>query len=163
MCSWETRTHEATEGRRKSPEDWFPQNDRGLYFCLFFFFYWSCSHKMISSQKVHISHSRIEERLNIKIPCKMTIALQFVELLQRVTMITLNRFQSGVNSHSDGDFCHQRRDTEIGCTTKLRLSKPTDMTIHWKALDEHFLVVPLVFWFNHFRGENSPAPSHPGF
>jgi hypothetical protein len=26
----------------------------------------------------------------------------------------------------------------------LRLSKPTDMTIHWKALEEHFLMVPLV-------------------
>jgi hypothetical protein len=24
---------------------------------------------------------------------------------------------------------------------KLRLSKPTDMTIHWKALGEHFLMV----------------------
>jgi hypothetical protein len=23
-------------------------------------------------------------------------------------------------------------------------SKPTDMTIHWKALKEHFLMVPLV-------------------
>jgi hypothetical protein len=32
----------------------------------------------------------------------------------------------------------------------LRLSKPTDMTIHWKALEEHFLMVPLVFRFNHF-------------
>jgi hypothetical protein len=27
----------------------------------------------------------------------------------------------------------------------LRLSRPTDMTIHWKALEEHFLMVPLVF------------------
>jgi hypothetical protein len=27
----------------------------------------------------------------------------------------------------------------------LRLSKPTDMTIHWKALEEHFLMVPLVW------------------
>jgi hypothetical protein len=34
-------------------------------------------------------------------------------------------------------------------TKHLRLSKPTNMTIHWKALKEHFLVVPLFFRFNH--------------
>jgi hypothetical protein len=28
------------------------------------------------------------------------------------------------------------------------------MTIHWKALEEHFLMVPFVFHFNHFQGEN---------
>jgi hypothetical protein len=28
-----------------------------------------------------------------------------------------------------------------------RLSKPIDMTIHWKALEEHFLRIPLVFGF----------------
>jgi hypothetical protein len=28
-------------------------------------------------------------------------------------------------------------------------------TIHWKALEEHFLMVQLVFRFNHFRGENA--------
>jgi hypothetical protein len=33
----------------------------------------------------------------------------------------------------------------------LRLLKHTDMTTHWKALEEHFLMVPLVFQFNHFR------------
>jgi hypothetical protein len=34
-----------------------------------------------------------------------------------------------------------------GRTWKLpkRLSKPTDMTIHWKVFEEHFLMVPLVF------------------
>jgi hypothetical protein len=32
--------------------------------------------------------------------------------------------------------------------------KPTDMTIHWKALEEHFPMVPLVFWFNHFWEKN---------
>jgi hypothetical protein len=37
----------------------------------------------------------------------------------------------------------------------LRLSKPTDMTIHWKALREHFLMVPLAFRFNQFQGENA--------
>jgi hypothetical protein len=51
---------------------------------------------------------------------------------------------------TDGDFCRQRRDTEI--EKKFRLLKHTDMTIHWKALEEHFLMVPLVFWFTHFRG-----------
>jgi hypothetical protein len=50
------------------------------------------------------------------------------------------------------DFCHQGRDTEID---KKRLSKPTDMTIHWKALGENFLMPPLVFRFNHFWGENA--------
>jgi hypothetical protein len=35
----------------------------------------------------------------------------------------------------------------------LRMSKPTDMTIHWKALDEHFMMLTLVFRFNHFWGE----------
>jgi hypothetical protein len=29
--------------------------------------------------------------------------------------------------------------------TYKRLMKPTDMTIHWKALEEHFLMAPLVF------------------
>jgi hypothetical protein len=31
--------------------------------------------------------------------------------------------------------------------------KPTDMTIHWKALEEHFLMVPFVFRFNNFQGK----------
>jgi hypothetical protein len=49
--------------------------------------------------------------------------------------------------------------TKAGGTQKLPkgikspLLKPTDMTIHWKALEEHFLMVPLVFRFTHFRGE----------
>jgi hypothetical protein len=30
----------------------------------------------------------------------------------------------------------------------LRLSKPTDMTIHLKALEEHFLMVPLFVQFS---------------
>jgi hypothetical protein len=28
------------------------------------------------------------------------------------------------------------------CPQNLRLSKPTDMTIHWKCLEEHFLMAP---------------------
>jgi hypothetical protein len=34
----------------------------------------------------------------------------------------------------------------------LRLSKHTDITIHWNALEEHLLMVPLVFQFDHLRG-----------
>jgi hypothetical protein len=34
----------------------------------------------------------------------------------------------------------------------LMLSKHTDMTIHWKALEEHFLMVTLVFQFDSFFG-----------
>jgi hypothetical protein len=29
------------------------------------------------------------------------------------------------------------------------------MTIHWKALEEHFLMVTFVFRFTHFRGKNA--------
>jgi hypothetical protein len=29
------------------------------------------------------------------------------------------------------------------------------MTIHWKALEEYFLMEPLVFRFNHFWWENA--------
>jgi hypothetical protein len=36
-----------------------------------------------------------------------------------------------------------------------RLSEPINMTIHWKALEEHFPLVPLEFSFNHFRGQNA--------
>jgi hypothetical protein len=43
-----------------------------------------------------------------------------------------------------------------GGTQKLlktrRMSKHTDMTIHWKGLEVHLLMVPLVFKFNLFRG-----------
>jgi hypothetical protein len=35
----------------------------------------------------------------------------------------------------------------------LKLSKPTNMTIHWKALEEHFLMVPQVFSIQPFSGE----------
>jgi hypothetical protein len=41
-----------------------------------------------------------------------------------------------VINRTDVDFCHQGRDT--------------DMTIHWKALGVHFLVVPLDFRFSQF-------------
>jgi hypothetical protein len=29
------------------------------------------------------------------------------------------------------------------------------MAIHWKALEEHVLMVPLAFLFNHFREEDA--------
>jgi hypothetical protein len=52
-----------------------------------------------------------------------------------------NLYQEYINSLGhDGDFCHQGGDTEIA--QKIP-TKPTDMTIHWKALEEHFLMVPL--------------------
>jgi hypothetical protein len=35
------------------------------------------------------------------------------------------------------------------------LSKPTDMTIQWKALENHFLMVPLVFRINSFSTQPS--------
>jgi hypothetical protein len=36
----------------------------------------------------------------------------------------------------------------------IRLSKTTDMTIHWKTLEKHFLMVPLVVQFNNSLGKN---------
>jgi hypothetical protein len=47
---------------------------------------------------------------------------------------------------TDGDFCLQGQDTKIPPKRKLRLSEHTDMTIHWNALEEHFLLVPIVFF-----------------
>jgi hypothetical protein len=48
---------------------------------------------------------------------------------------------SVTKGRTHGDFYHQGQDTEFA--KKLRVSKHTDMTIHWKALEEHFLMVPL--------------------
>jgi hypothetical protein len=48
----------------------------------------------------------------------------------------------------DGDFW----DTEIQCPKNSRLVEPTDMTIHWKALEKHFLMVPVV-QVNHIWGK----------
>jgi hypothetical protein len=44
------------------------------------------------------------------------------------------------------------RTQNLPFAKKIRLSKHTDMTIHWKAPEEHFLMVPLVFWFNNIWG-----------
>jgi hypothetical protein len=49
------------------------------------------------------------------------------------------------------DFCHQGQDREIAQKIKI-VETYADMTIHWKALEEHFLMVPLVLQFNHFQG-----------
>jgi hypothetical protein len=46
------------------------------------------------------------------------------------------------------------RDTEIA-PKNIRLLKPTDMTIHWKALKEHFAMVPLVFAIHPFFGDKN--------
>jgi hypothetical protein len=40
------------------------------------------------------------------------------------------------------NWCHQN------CPNKLRLSKHTDMTIHWKVLQEHFLMVSFSEFLN---------------
>jgi hypothetical protein len=55
-----------------------------------------------------------------------------------------------VDSWRPGELCHQVRETEL--PQKLRLWKPTDITVLWKALEEHFLMVLLVYRFKHFRG-----------
>jgi hypothetical protein len=39
-------------------------------------------------------------------------------------------------------------------TNKITFSQGT-MGIHWKALEEHFLMVALIFRFNHFWGRNA--------
>jgi hypothetical protein len=44
-----------------------------------------------------------------------------------------------------GDFHHQWRDIEIAQKIVDCQNKPTDLTIHWKALEEHFLMVPFIF------------------
>jgi hypothetical protein len=45
---------------------------------------------------------------------------------------------------TDGEFCHQGRAGHRNCPEKLRLSERTDMTIRWKALEEHFPMIPFV-------------------
>jgi hypothetical protein len=70
--------------------------------------------------------------------------LAALRALTSSTLNWLNRIQSGFNYlRTDGDFCHQGWDTDIAKNI-FRLSKPTHMTIHWKALGEHFLMVPFV-------------------
>jgi hypothetical protein len=44
---------------------------------------------------------------------------------------------------TDGDSCHQGGTLKL--PKHLRFSKPTDMTIHWNALEEHFMMVALDF------------------
>jgi hypothetical protein len=45
-----------------------------------------------------------------------------------------------ISSTTDGGFCHQGHYPK-----HLRLLQHTDMTIHSKALEEHLLMVPLLF------------------
>jgi hypothetical protein len=54
-------------------------------------------------------------------------------------------------TRTDGDFCHQRAGHR-NFPQKFK-SKDTEMTIHWKGLEEHFLMAQLVFPFKHFRGK----------
>jgi hypothetical protein len=53
-------------------------------------------------------------------------------------------------------YIHEIR-LEISCRKHLRLSKYTDMTIHWKALEEHFLMVPLFLFGNAFSELKTPV------
>jgi hypothetical protein len=81
-----------------------------------------------------------------------TVVLNWeVSWLQRLKWIEITNLRLKVDVlnrlRTDG------RDTEIA--QNLRLSKHSDMTIHWRALEEHFLMVPLVFRFNHFWREKA--------
>jgi hypothetical protein len=53
---------------------------------------------------------------------------------------------------TDGDFCHLRAGHKYW-PKSLRLSKYSYMTIHWKDLQRHFLMVTLVFQFTHSWGK----------
>jgi hypothetical protein len=67
----------------------------------------------------------------------------------------LSKTINSLRTDADGDFCHQGRDIVIEITPKnVRLSEPADMTIHWKALGEHILMVQLVFRCNQFHPDN---------
>jgi hypothetical protein len=60
--------------------------------------------------------------------------------LKILSLLILGAWQSEILTLI-GDFCHQgRQDTEIA-KKDLRLSKPTDMTIHWKALEGTIILV----------------------
>jgi hypothetical protein len=77
-------------------------------------------------------------------PTKQNKLIQWQNLMTQIfvkTELTL----------TDVDFCHQGWDTNIA-QKALGLSKHTDMTIHWKGIEQHFLMVPLVFRFI-FRGK----------
>jgi hypothetical protein len=72
---------------------------------------------------------------------------------------------SGISLNSKGLMVsgHGSRAGHRNCPKNLRLPKYTDMTINWKALDEHFLIVLLAFRFfsggNHFLKEIK-GPGH---
>jgi hypothetical protein len=51
-----------------------------------------------------------------------------------------------------GDFCQQVRDTEI--VQSFTIAKPTDMTIHWKTREEHFLMASF-FFMQTIKGANA--------
>jgi hypothetical protein len=65
----------------------------------------------------------------------------------RKTSLKLVNLAVDLNSLRTRDFYHQRpRCRNYPQISKL--SKSIDMTIHWKALEEHFLMVPLVLWWS---------------
>jgi hypothetical protein len=45
--------------------------------------------------------------------------------------IIVSALESCTSLRTDGDFCHQGRAEHRNCPKHLRLSKHTDMTIHW--------------------------------
>jgi hypothetical protein len=71
--------------------------------------------------------------------------LQFVCILSGIMSGSFNP------SRTDGD--KSPRAAHTNCQYILRLSKPTDMTIHWKTLEAHFLMVPLVFDSTFYGGK----------
>jgi hypothetical protein len=58
-------------------------------------------------------------------------------------------------------FCNCLKILMVTSVTKLPQKHcrniPTDTTIHWKDLEEHFLMVPLVFRFDHFHQRLCPG------
>jgi hypothetical protein len=76
---------------------------------------------------------------------KLQILDHILQILHQFSVNTsttsINHFNNPLRT--DGDFCHQGRDTEIA--PNIFKSAHTDMTIHWKALEDHFLLLPLFF------------------
>jgi hypothetical protein len=70
----------------------------------------------------------------LRINCEPTKATKYCNVF---TGETLNALRT------DGEFCH--RATHRNCPKYLRLSEHTVMIIHWKALEENFLMATLVF------------------
>jgi hypothetical protein len=48
------------------------------------------------------------------------------------------------------NFCHLWMDQHRICPKLFKIPEPTDMTIHWKALEEYFLMLLTVLVLIHF-------------